>query len=120
MLTRHALFIKQPFVVMQLHVLHVLQVTTIRLKYKMGKVTKQWKNDGEEDNKLRSLLTKGKINKFTKPVDLQKDYPEVFGSFSLQVMRNHLNAVKRTNGLYRKCDNKYSPFSFVKQQLKFL
>lgn len=68
----------------------------------MGKTTKQWKTDGEEDSKLHSLIQKGKINKYTSPKDLQKEFPDIFGPFSLQVMRNHLNAAKRLHGLYRK------------------
>lgn len=79
----------------------------------MVKVAKQWKADGEEDKKLDSLITKGKINKFTTPKELQKEYPDVFGTFSLQVMRNHLNVAKRAKGLYRKF-KKYSTFSFIK------
>lgn len=68
----------------------------------MGKTIKKWTTDGEEDKKLQSLISDGKINKYTKPADLQKDHPKIFGPFSLQVMRNHLNMAKRANGLYCK------------------
>lgn len=71
----------------------------------MGKVAKQWKSDGEEDKKLHTLIMKGKVNKHTTPKELQRDFPDVFGPFSLQVMRNHLNAAKRANGLYCKFFN---------------
>lgn len=70
----------------------------------MGKY-KQWKQDGEQDKFIKNLIKQGKINKFTKPSSLASDYPAVFGEFSPNVIRNHLNIVKRNCGLYCKCKN---------------
>ncbi|KAJ6647981.1 hypothetical protein Bhyg_03206, partial [Pseudolycoriella hygida] len=36
-----------------------------------------------------------KVNRFTKPAELQNEYPSVFGSFTLSVIRNHLTSLKR-------------------------
>lgn len=66
---------------------------------------KMWKADGPEDKKIQNLIENGKVNKYTKPSTLQRDYPNIFGSFSPQVMRNHLNAAKRRSGLYCKYNN---------------
>lgn len=66
----------------------------------MGK-TKQWKQGGEEDKILKKLVTKGKINKYTKPANLQRDYPAVFGEFTPNVIRNHFTSIKRDMGLFR-------------------
>lgn len=67
----------------------------------MGKV-KSWKNGGEEDKFIEKLIKKGKINKYTKPMALKKAHPDVFGEYTINVVRNHLNIIKRRNGLYCK------------------
>lgn len=68
----------------------------------MGKILKQWKNGGEEDKFIIKLMKTGKINKYTKPLTIKKEYPHLFNEFSTCVVRNHLNDLKRNNGLYRK------------------
>lgn len=75
----------------------------------MGKV---WKTGGEEDKFIEKLIRKKKINKFTKPITL-KSYPAAFGEFNANVVRNHLNLLKRSNGLYRKLYNIFHIFSGV-------
>lgn len=67
----------------------------------MGK-NKQWKQNGPEDKLLNTLIKDGKINKHTKISTLKAEHPSVFGSFTDQVMRNHLSIAKRSHGLYRK------------------
>lgn len=57
--------------------------------------TPLWKHDGEEDKFIEKLIKEGGINKFTKPATLLTRYPNVFGKFSVNVVRNHLNAMKR-------------------------
>lgn len=72
----------------------------------MGKPKpKQWKTGGEEDKLLKKMIKQGKINKYTTPSSVQSKHPAVFGEFNPQVMRNHLNAVKRANGLFCKLLN---------------
>lgn len=69
----------------------------------MGKVKgKCWKSGGPEDKFIIKLIQKKEITKKTKPSFLKDNYPDRFGDFSLQVIRNHLNELKRTNGLYCK------------------
>ncbi|KAJ6634577.1 hypothetical protein Bhyg_13151 [Pseudolycoriella hygida] len=65
----------------------------------MGK-TKQWKKNGEQDKFILKLMRNGKINKDTKPVTLQKDHPALFGDFSTNVIRNHLNMLKMSYGIF--------------------
>lgn len=65
----------------------------------MGKITKQWKTDGEEDKFIQKLIKKGSINKYTTPKSLLTGYPAVFGNFSENVIRNHLNLAKRSSGV---------------------
>lgn len=67
----------------------------------MGK-TVQWKNEGEQDKFIVKLIREGKIHKATKPAFLKATYPSVFGNFSLNVIRNHLNLLKRSSGLFCK------------------
>lgn len=64
--------------------------------------TKQWKNGGDEDKFIEKLISQGRVNKFTKPSSLKKTYPNTFGAFTPNVIRNHLNILKRNKGLYRK------------------
>lgn len=71
----------------------------------MGKPTKQWKVNGEQDKYIVKLIKRGIVNKYTKPLTLKNDYPGVFGTFTENVIRNHLNDVKRRNGLYCKFIN---------------
>ncbi|KAJ6648088.1 hypothetical protein Bhyg_03313 [Pseudolycoriella hygida] len=59
-----------------------------------------WKNDGEEDKFIVKLIKQGKVHKLTSPAFLKSTYPVVFGAFSLNVIRNHLNALKRNSGLF--------------------
>ncbi|KAJ6642687.1 hypothetical protein Bhyg_07640, partial [Pseudolycoriella hygida] len=42
----------------------------------------------------------GKIHKATKPAFLKATYLSIFGNFSLNVIRNHLNLLKRSSGLF--------------------
>ncbi len=67
----------------------------------MGKM-KQWKKGGEEDKFILKMIRQGKITAQTKPSALKAEYPNVFGSFSSNVMRNHLNVLKFSNGLFCK------------------
>ena len=73
----------------------------------MGKV-KTWTNGGDEDKYVIKLIKDGKVTKNTKPKDLVSNYPKMFGDFSSNVVRNHLNALKRSNGLYCKCFRMHS------------
>lgn len=75
-----------------------------KLSVKMGKTAKQtqWKSGGEEDKTLTKLIKQGKVNKFTTPSNLKCEHPAIFGSFTTEVIRNHLNTAKRTNDLYCK------------------
>lgn len=66
----------------------------------MGKI--QWKSDGKEDKFIQKLIKDGKINKFTKPHTLKINYPDIFDGFSSNVVRNHLNLLKRQNDIYCK------------------
>lgn len=66
----------------------------------MPKISKQWKTDGDEDKFIVKHIKSGKINKNTTPRALMNDFPAVFGSFSENVVRNHLNLAKRKNGLF--------------------
>lgn len=65
----------------------------------MGKV-KVWKNGGREDRFLERMFDQGKISKNIKPIALKRQFPLMFDEFSNNVIRNHLNEVKRRNGLY--------------------
>lgn len=67
----------------------------------MGKTT-VWKQDGDQDKFIIKLIKQGKIHKDTKPAFLKANHSAVFGDFNLNVIRNHLNALKRSNGLYCK------------------
>lgn len=68
----------------------------------MGK-NKQWKARGEEDKFVENLISKGKITKDTNAAALMKTYPKTFSGFTANVVRNHLNILKRSKGLYCKC-----------------
>lgn len=63
---------------------------------------KQWKKGGEEDKFILKLIRQGKITAQTKPNALKAEYPNIFGGFSSNVMRNHLNILKFSNGLFCK------------------
>lgn len=73
----------------------------------MGKIMKQWKSDGEADKFLYKLIEQKKITRNTNPRTLTNDYPSIFGAFSENVVRNHLNIAKRATGLYREQLNCY-------------
>lgn len=80
--------------------------------YKMGKV---WKNGGQEDQVIKKLIRSGKINKYTKPSSLKNNYVRTFGDFSLNVIRNHLNLLKMSEGLMGELLNdQIHAFSIVK------
>ncbi len=73
--------------------------------FKMKKskpILKIWNKNGPEDTLILKLIKNGKITKNTKPSDIQKEYPNMFKDFSLDVMRNHVNMLKRYGGVYRK------------------
>lgn len=63
---------------------------------------KTWKTNGPEDKFLNKLFKSGKITKNVKPTNIKKEYPHMFDDFSNEVIRNHLNDLKRRNGLYCK------------------
>lgn len=65
----------------------------------MGKI-RQWKNGGKEDQVVEQWIADGQISKNTKGSELKSMNPQVFGPFSNNVIRNHLNELKRRNGLY--------------------
>ncbi|KAJ6639314.1 hypothetical protein Bhyg_12058 [Pseudolycoriella hygida] len=46
------------------------------------------------------LIRQGKINQDTKPSTLMAEHPSVFGEFSSSVVRNHLNVLKMSYGLF--------------------
>lgn len=60
----------------------------------------RWESDGKEDKFIEELIEEGKFTKHTTAKSLQKDYPKVFLSFNKNVVRNHMNDMKRKNGLY--------------------
>lgn len=66
----------------------------------MGKVNNMWKSNGKEDRFIEKLISKGKVDKNTVPGYLKKEYPQIFNGFSTAVIRNHLNDVKRRNGIF--------------------
>lgn len=70
----------------------------------MGKM-KQWKKGGDEDKFILKMIRQGKITATTKPAVLKAEYPQMFGGFSSNVMRNHLNILKFSNGLFCKNQN---------------
>lgn len=74
---------------------------------KMLKVAKKWIAGGKEDKFILKLIKEGKITKYTNPNFLQKEFPKYFSEFTLQVIRNHLNELKRSNGLYCKFKEKF-------------
>lgn len=63
---------------------------------------KTWRKGGTEDKFIKKLIKSGKIHRFSKPQKLITDHPEIFSGFTANVVRNHLNLLKRENGLYRK------------------
>lgn len=65
----------------------------------MGKV-KLWKNGGPEDKFIGKLIDEGKFTKNSKPKSLKREHPKMFEDFSNNVIRNHINDLKRRNGLY--------------------
>lgn len=65
----------------------------------MGK-TKQWKSGGDEDKYIKKLIKQRKVTKFTKPPYLLSEHPSIFSGFSSNVIRNHLNEMKRKCGLF--------------------
>lgn len=65
----------------------------------MGKDFRQWKTGGFEDKFLENLIQQGTVTKSTKPIYLVTKYPTVFGGFSVNVVRNHLNTMKQMFGL---------------------
>lgn len=70
----------------------------------MGKIVKKkWLTDGKEDKFIEELISQGKITKFTQPSYLKQNYSKMFNTHSDQVIRNHLNVLKRSHGLYCKC-----------------
>lgn len=60
----------------------------------------QWKHEGEQDKFIVKLIKDGKIHKDTKPAFLKATYPAVFGAFTINVIRNHLNVLKRAAGIF--------------------
>lgn len=64
--------------------------------------SKQWRKNGDEDKAVINLIKRGKVTKRTSATDLQKMNPILFGSFSEQVVRNHLSELKRANGVFCK------------------
>lgn len=62
--------------------------------------TKQWKVGGKEDEMVEKLINEGAIGNSTTASALKLKNPLVFGSFSDNVVRNHLTDMKRKHGLY--------------------
>lgn len=63
---------------------------------------RHWKNGGKEDQVVEKMINEGTITKNTKGSSLKDLNHAVFGVFSNNVIRNHLNELKRRNGLYCK------------------
>lgn len=80
----------------------------------MWKTSKTWKTNGPEDKFMIKLLKSGKITKNSKPNHIKKEYPQIFNDFSNEVIRNHLNELKRKHGIYCEYLN-----SFLIHQMKF-
>lgn len=59
---------------------------------------KVWKQNGEEDRYIIEQIKEGRITKHTKPIELSS--LDLFKGYSSNVIRNHLNLMKRTHGLY--------------------
>jgi len=68
----------------------------------MGKLKKIWKQNGPEDKFLTKLIKDGRVSKNTTASLLKKQHPEIFSDFTCNVVRNHLNELKRVNGMYCK------------------
>lgn len=66
----------------------------------MGKTKVVWKNGGKEDRFIERLISEGLFTKNTKPYAMKERFPAIFGDFSENVIRNHLNDLKRKHGLY--------------------
>lgn len=64
--------------------------------------TKFWRHGGIEDKILEDMIDNGTLTTSTKPSSLKLMNSSVFGQFSDNVIRNHLNDVKRKRGLYCK------------------
>lgn len=64
----------------------------------------KWTTDGTQDKFLEKLIREGKITKETSPGSIKNEYPRVFDNFTTAVIRNHLNHLKRRNGMFCKCD----------------
>lgn len=58
----------------------------------MGKV---WRFGGKEDNFIEKLIETGRITKNTQASELKQSYPTMFKAFSDNVIKNHLNELKR-------------------------
>lgn len=56
-----------------------------------------WTSGGPEDQDVLKKIKEGKITKYTKAADLKK--LDMYKNFSNNVIRNHLNALKKSNGL---------------------
>lgn len=61
---------------------------------------KQWKEGGKEDELVEKLINEGTITNSTTAGSLKMKNPIVFGTFSDNVVRNHLTNMKRKHGLY--------------------
>lgn len=72
----------------------------------MSKIGKKWVRGGEEDQFIIMAIKEGKVTKYSKPAQIKKLNPTMFVGFSTNVIRNHLNELKRSNGLYCKFNNK--------------
>lgn len=71
----------------------------------MGKPkSSSWKTGGNEDTVLIDLIKTGKVTKHTKPTELKK-MNEIFKKHSDSAIRNHLNEMKRRQGLHCKFYN---------------
>jgi hypothetical protein len=62
-------------------------------------MVKTWKQGGIEDDYVEDLIRQGRITKNSTAKDLKDGWPKMFGEFSSETIRNHLNVLKKAKGL---------------------
>ena len=66
-----------------------------RKKARTSETKKIWKTGGPEDLFTIEQLTNNVINTETRPAVILSTFPDVLGDFEPQVVRNHINRLKK-------------------------
>ena len=66
-----------------------------RKKARTSETKKIWKTGGPEDQFIIEQLTNNVINTETRPAAILNTFPKVLGDFETQVVRNHINRLKK-------------------------